>query len=383
MHSGVLKRAPRILSDLIAMPTVNPMGAGYTGSESVERKALDYIARLFEPYRVEICYQRCGPAHENLVVSCPGKRNDGFTLLESHADTVPAADWLETAFTPRRSGDLIYGRGACDDKGPLTSMTLAVIAVLEAGLLPPSPVLLVAAGDEEYAQTGIKTFAQTTNGIERAVIGEATSLAPILQHKGTVRWDITVHGVSAHTSCPELGRNAILGAFELIECLKSYQRELQTRFVNELMTGPTITVTMIRGGRTRNAVPDECTVAVDFRVIPRMDPAAARLELIDYVRRLPLELSHGEPQLITPPLNTHRDDPFSRSVLEICRARTGRAGMNFAGAPYGTDASWVAAPAIVLGPGSIESAHAIDEHIDLCEVMRCAEIYFDIIMSES
>jgi acetylornithine deacetylase/succinyl-diaminopimelate desuccinylase-like protein len=71
-------------------------------------------------------------------------------------------------------------------------------------------------------------------------------------------------------------------------------------------------------------------------------------------------------------------------VLEICRARTGRPEMSFAAAPYGTDAAWVAdrAPALVLGPGTIATAHAVDENVDLNEVVCCAGIYRDILMSE-
>jgi acetylornithine deacetylase len=57
--------------------------------------------------------------------------------------------------------------------------------------------------------------------------------------------------------------------------------------------------------------------------------------------------------------------------------------MDLAGAPYGTDAAWIAqpAPSIVLGPGSIKSAHAIDEFVDINEITACAAIYRDIMMS--
>jgi acetylornithine deacetylase/succinyl-diaminopimelate desuccinylase-like protein len=36
----------------------------------------------------------------------------------------------------------------------------------------------------------------------------------------------------------------------------------------------------------------------------------------------------------------------------------------------------------VLGPGSIAHAHAIDERVDLDEVVRCARLYSDIMLSE-
>ena len=380
-----LERATQLLSDLVAIRTVNPMGRPYASPDPVERQAVEYIADLFRPYDVAV--ERLAPnaTHESLLITVAGRRSGPYTLLESHLDTVPADDWLETAFSPRVSHGRLFGRGACDDKGSLAAMILAVLEVLDGGHRPPLPVMLLAAGDEEYAQTGIRQFAAREDPLARAVIGEPTRLRPILQHKGVVRWDITVHGRSAHSSQPELGCDAIAGAMRVVEGLQAYQRRLGERFASRLLSGPTITVTMIHGGRTRNAVADECTLSVDFRVVPGMPPAESRHELISWLAGLGLEISHSDPQVVTPPLATAPEDPFAREALEICRRVTGRGDLEFGGAPYGTDAAWVAdrASAIVLGPGGIEHAHAVDEQIELTEVVSAARIYYEILMSGS
>ena len=116
----------RILKDLIALPSVNPMGRVYESNEPVERKVLVYIADLFSRYGVETVRQACSSIHESLLISIPGKAKGPATLFESHVDTVPADDWLETAFTPIVKNGLVIGRGACDDKGSLTAMILAI-----------------------------------------------------------------------------------------------------------------------------------------------------------------------------------------------------------------------------------------------------------------
>jgi acetylornithine deacetylase len=380
-----LERAERLLSDLVAIRTVNPMGRPFASSEPVERQAVEYIADLFRPYEVQVERLNPNPIHQSLLITVQGHQSGPYTLLESHLDTVPADDWPDTAFLPRVSDGRLFGRGSCDDKGSLVAMILAVQELLEAGHRPPLPVALLAAGDEEYAQTGIRQFAALDYPLARAVIGEPTRLQPILQHKGVIRWDITVHGRSAHSSQPELGRDAIAGAMRVLQRLEEHQRQLGERFVSRLMTGPTITVTMIHGGRTRNAVADECTLSVDFRVVPGMSPAESREELIASLAALGLEVSHSDVQVITPPLATAPEDPFALSALEICRRVTGRGDLGFGGAPYGTDAAWVAdrASAIVLGPGGIESAHAVDEHIELAEVVSAARIYYEILMTGS
>jgi len=380
-----VERAARLLSDLVAMRTVNPMGRPYASADPVEREAVEYIADLFRPYPVQVQRLDPSPIHQSLVITVEGRASGPYTLLESHIDTAPADDWPDVAFVPRVRDGRLYGRGACDAKGSLVAMIMAVEELLAAGERPPLPVALLAAADEEYGQSGIRQFADLNWPLRQAVIGEPTRLRPILKHKGVVRWDITVHGRSAHSSQPELGCDAIAGAMRVMARLEEHQRRLRERFVSPLMTGPTITVTMIRGGRTRNSVADECTLSVDYRMLPGMSPGESRQELISSLGELGLELSHGEVQLMAPPMATAEEDPFAQAALQICRRVTGRSQMAFAGAPYLTDGAWVAdrASTIVLGPGGIENAHAVDEYIEIEEVARAARIYYELLMNET
>lgn len=121
-----VERATRLLSDLVAMRTVNPMGRPYTSAEPVERPAVDYIADLFRPYPVEMRRLDPSPIHESLLITVEGRDRRPYTLLEAHVDTVPADDWLEIAFLPRLRDGQLFGLGACDDKGSLAAMILAV-----------------------------------------------------------------------------------------------------------------------------------------------------------------------------------------------------------------------------------------------------------------
>lgn len=387
--SDTASRATELLTALVRTDTINPMGRPRSLGAPVERHAIEVVEEWLSPYRHRLSFerQRCSPLHENLVIRLEGGGDDRRVgLFESHLDTVPADDWADRALHPVLcDGDLI-GRGACDDKGSVTAMVLALERVLELGVTPPRPLVLVCAGDEEYAQTGIKYFRDSLcDGLAYGVFGEPTRLHPVIQHKGTVRWDLTVHGRSAHTSQPELGKNAVLGMVEVVAALGRYQDLLQRNWTSPFMTGPLVTVTMIHGGRTRNATPDECTIAIDFRVLPGMDPDGEKEALIDYLLGVvDAEITHGPNQLTTPPLATDPDDPFCRRVLAVCRGVAGDL-VALRGAPYGTDAAWVSdlCPAIVLGPGDIASAHAINERVAVDEVVRAAEIYRRIMLEES
>lgn len=375
----------RTLADLVAIQSVNPMGVAHAGPEPVERGVVRYLEAFFADTDVTLTRQRVSDAHENLLIAVPGAHDAPGLLFESHMDTVPAAEWGDAAFQPIVDGRRVVGRGACDDKGPLLAMAIALRRVLDRGERPPAPIWLLAAADEEYAQTGIQHFARGFEGrLRGAVFGEPTQLSPIVQHKGIVRWDLTVHGRSAHSARPELGVNAILGMRRVLDAIAHVERELQQRFIAPLVGGPTLTVTRIQGGRTRNAVPDACTIALDVRIVPGMEPAGTRETIIAMLAAAlaDVELSHGETQVAMRPLDTAVEAPFSREVLRACQAVTG-ADAAFAGVPYGTDAAWFPAhvPALVLGPGDIADAHTAREEIDVADVEKAAEIYYRLMLS--
>ena len=379
-----IDRAAQVLSDLIALRSVNPMGRPYDGAAPIERPVHDYLERLFTPFGVRLERQSCSPIHESLLIEIPGRTDHPGTLFESHADTVPADDWMDAAFIPYRSDDIIFGRGACDDKGSLTAMALAILSFLECGVVPPQPAWLLVAGDEEYAQTGIKHFLENCHdSLGRAVFGEPTNCLPVVQHKGTIRWDVTVQGRSAHTSNPSLGRNAILDMIQVINRLQEFEEKLQRQPTNELTGGPTLTVTMIQGGRTRNVVPDECTIAVDLRIQPGMDGRAVVDELFAYLDSVDAQIVHQPFQCFAPALVTPIDDPFVVRVVNVC-SETFESPIGPKGVPYGSDAGWIprGTPAVVLGPGDIADAHAVDEHVALSEIVQAAAIYRNVLLTD-
>lgn len=372
------------LCDLIALPTVNPMGRCYSGGAPVERPVIEYLEQRFARYDVQLERQPCSPLHESLLVTIPGVAGEPGTLIESHIDTVPADDWPDHAFRPRREGNVVFGRGACDDKGSLAAMLAALEIILESGERPPQTIWFLAAGDEEYGQTGIRRFVeQHPATIGRGIFGEPTDCVPVTQHNGTIRWDITVRGRSAHTSQADLGSNAIVGAARLVEFLLRYQEELRRRFTSPSLCGPSLTVTMINGGRTRNAVPDECTMAVDFRILPGMNGRQAVEELFAAIDSLALPVTHSDFQCFAPALNTSPDDLLVRVALSSYREAAGQTARP-AAVPYGSDAGWIPAgvPAILLGPGNIAQAHAVDEYVELNQVCQCAAIYRDLLKQD-
>ncbi len=78
-----------------------------------------------------------------------GSDEDALAIL-AHVDVVPVGDgWTRDPFGAAIEGNLMYGRGTSDDKGPLVAAFYAMLAVKEAGIPLRRKVKLIIGCDEE------------------------------------------------------------------------------------------------------------------------------------------------------------------------------------------------------------------------------------------
>lgn len=77
---------------------------------------------------------------------------DEYIGILGHLDVVEAKGqegWESDPFVMRRDGDLLYGRGVNDDKGPLLAALYAASLIKEQGLELKYPIRIIAGGAEE------------------------------------------------------------------------------------------------------------------------------------------------------------------------------------------------------------------------------------------
>ncbi len=114
------------------------------------------------------------------------------------------------------------------------------------------------------------------------VVGEPTSMRPMLGHKGKVALRVTVRGQAGHSSTPAAGVNAIEWAAELIAFIRrlNQQKRLQGPFDPQFEAPhTTLHVGTVHGGTVLNIVPAECVFDFEIRDLPE-DPAEPILHLI-------------------------------------------------------------------------------------------------------
>ena len=370
------QEAIELLTDLVRTPSVSPEVPGGTGEAAVAAK----VAAYAESCGAEVVYQEALPGRPNVVGTLEADAGVPVLMLEAHMDTVALGamtrghePWLDTA-------GLLHGRGACDTKGSLAAMLLTLRRVSRESVRPCT-LVLAATVDEEAGSTGADTLAASSVTADGAIVGEPTSLDIVLAHRGGRFWKISTAGISAHSSRPDLGDNAIYHMADVIQVLREeFTRRLAGRR-HPLCGDSTFSAGRIRAGTSFNVVPDHCELIFDRRFLPteRLEDVDAELdEVLGIAReRFPGLQVEAVPEVVAGSLDTPEDAGVVRALIAACEAVAGRA--TIAGAPYGSDAASLAAvgiPSVLCGPGDIAVAHSQDEWVPIAEVVQASQVYY-------
>jgi acetylornithine deacetylase len=392
------------LSDLVALPSVNPMGYDAVRPDFFEYRVTDYLQQLLNRFQIATCRQPIAPLRENLLARLDGDvpPEDGgeLLLLDAHQDTVGVEGMTIEPWTPTIRDGRLYGRGSCDVKGGLTAMLGALVrlaeerAKLPAGGVGPRPTIVLACTvNEEHGFSGakglIRLWSEASGGFlprapDGAIIAEPTQLKIVVAHKGMVRWRCHTHGRAAHSSNPAAGDNAIYRMARVVDLVERYGREMLPRQGEHPLCGrPTLSVGTITGGSGVNTVPDRCTIEIDHRLLPGDDPQIAWRRAVDYVsaalgdEAAAAHVEHEPPLMHSGGLSDVANCPLADRLASAIREVTGAADR--IGVPFGTNAAILSAagvPTVVFGPGSIEQAHTADEWIALDQLPQASEILY-------
>jgi acetylornithine deacetylase len=374
-----------LLRDLVALPSINPMGRPLQGPEIYEHRVTAYLEAFFRGLGVPYERQVVAPLRDNVVAWWDAPGATGTFVFEAHQDTVPTDQMTIDPFAARIDGGRLYGRGACDVKGGMAAMLGAFARLVRERPAGAARVVMACSVDEEHTFLGVQRLTWTDlrggrPGPLGAVVAEPTGLEIVNAHKGVVRWQLTTVGRSCHSSRPELGINAIYHVAPVLIALARYAEDLRGARPDPRLGPPTLSVGLIAGGTSVNTVPDHCTVEIDRRLLPGEDGTTAHAHLLAFLKEKldPSIVFECPPAFLNAPA-------LSAEGSEELTARLGRALDAVTGShqvvavPYGTDAAPLAAagvPAVVFGPGDIARAHTCDEWVPLDQVEQAADVLF-------
>jgi succinyl-diaminopimelate desuccinylase len=291
-------------------------------------------------------------------------------VLHGHLDVVPGRP---EQFQPRIEGDRLIGRGSYDMKGGLAAMMCALKDVERQDRVCVRLVCVPDEESEELDERSTDAVVKRGLGGDFAITGEPTDLHIGVEAKGVLAMRIEVHGRSAHSSTPWLGDNAVLKAVDVFRAIESMPFSRES---SELFDRPSINLGRIHGGDAVNKVPDECTMVVDIRYLPRQDPG----EILAQVRAIDgIDVTRT---FIHPPVSVARTNPYVLALRDAV-ARSIRGEVMSVGRDGASDAAaFIAAgvPAVEFGPAGA-GHHGPEEWVSLTSLARYRRALGDFVRS--
>ena len=294
-----------------------------------EDHGLPALRSLLRELGANVEVQPVAPGRHNVLATWGVPR----LLFSTHLDTVPPF------LPPRRSGDVLSGRGTCDAKGQIVAQLGAIKELLARGL---GGVAWLGVVGEETDSCGAIAAADLANRLQTcvaAINGEPTENRLATGQRGALQLKLVTTGKAAHSGTPELGKSAIWPLLEWLQRL----RELPTGADRDL--GPELwNLGTLQGGSAPNVVP-------------------AGAEAVLFVRSLPGSTFEQRVRELAPPEGAVEQLSFTPP-----ERYTTVPGFEEVFVPFGSDAprvrTLVGGQRVALcGPGSIKVAHTLDEHI--------------------
>lgn len=379
------KEVITLLGDLISINSVNPLE---DTSRQGEKKLAFYVRDYLKNIGIQSSLQWVLSERPNVIGILEGvKEGKGF-VLEAHMDTVKSDNMTIDPFLPRIKEGKMFGRGACDDKGSLTAMLLAMKLLKEKKIPLKGRVYLAAVIDEEYKYRGVSHLLDNGFRADAGIVGEPTNLDIIIAHKGALRWRIVTKGIACHSSEPEKGKNAIYSMTQVINILQKRLIPAYKKRLHPLVGSPTLSINTIQGGTQINIVPDRCFVEIDRRIIPGEDYKNVLKEIDRVLNELRgenplLRIEREEPYVASPPMQVSESERVVKALFQSIKDNIG-SEPKVRGGKFDSDAGKFVAqgiPTPVFGPGSMLQAHSKDEWVEIREVMQAAEIIAQTIVT--
>jgi acetylornithine deacetylase len=276
------------------------------------------------------------------VFACWG---NPIVTLSTHMDTVPPF------FPSREDPEFIWGRGACDAKGIIASMTAAAEKLLAEHV---SNLGLLFVVGEERNSAGAAAAARSPRGSRYLVDGEPTGNKLVLASKGALRFEVVTKGRAVHSAYPDLGESAIEALLDALAAIRDVPLPQDA-----VLGSSTMNIGTITGGRAPNVIPDAAKAEILVRLVG--DPTLIRESFAEAV--------DGRAQLVEviciPAMEFVRLDGLPTTVVSFTT------DVPVFGRSWGEP--------LLIGPGSIHLAHTAEERISKPELADAVGIYSQIV----
>ena len=317
-------------------------------------------------------------------------------MFDSHVDTVEVKDEAEWNIPPF-SGEIVdgrlHGRGSVDMKSAVAASIYAGALAKQMGFTVDKTVYVSCTVFEEDCDgENLKhLFKELNLKPNYVVICEPSNNIITLGHKGKAQISIKTHGVSAHGSAPEKGVNAIYEMAEIIQRVDKTNLELMKKGTPR---GTLVMSKISSVSASLNAVPSECEVYLDRRMIPGETEEDIKREMDEIIKGKNATWEVGTLHRKSWTGMDIKYEPFHPAWKidlehELAKACISAYQENFGNVPVAYD-FWdfstnavtpvsMGIPTIGFGPGEYKLAHMRNENCEINQIIDACGFYTRVI----
>lgn len=315
----------------------------------------------------------------NLSVILSGRKRKKV-VINTHIDTVPPLEPRGTTQAVIKQGR-IFGRGACDAKGQIATIYLAVITMLSMGIRPAWDVEVHIVVEEEVGGNGSLLMTRDRKKIERAIIMEPTSLCILTGARGAVWFRIKALGRAGHSAQTGHAVSALKRATKIMDCMEKLHADiLQNSQGQDLFCGfdnpMPLTFGMLNSGSWPATVPHQALIQGVFGFLPNHTSKSIIKTIRGALNKGGFE---GQYEI---------DFPFKRDCMITDRNTLAVKDMESAAKASGLSVklsvltaccdawfySQCGAQPVIFGPGSMAQAHSDNEYIEWDQLEKAARV---------
>ena len=319
-------------------------------------------------------------------------------LFDSHVDTVEVRDenlWDFPAFGGQVVGGRLQGRGSVDMKSGAAASIYAAALAKNLGFAEGKTIYVSCTVFEEDCDgENLKhLFREFDLKPQHVVICEPSNNVIALGHKGKAQILIKTRGVSAHGSAPEKGVNAI---YEMVEIIQRVEKTNLDLMKQSGLRGTLVMSKISSVSVSLNAVPSECEVYLDRRLVPGETEADIRREMDQIIAGknatwevgtlnrtswtgLPIKY---EP--FHPAWKISLDHELSKACIAAYQDQFGEPPGTFDFWDFSTNAVTpvsLGIPTIGFGPGEYKLAHMRNESCEVQQILDACGFYAKVIQN--
>jgi acetylornithine deacetylase len=323
-----------------------------------------------------------------LVARLAGSGGGRSLLLNGHVDVVsaePLEQWVSDPFTAEVRDGRLYGRGSADMKGGIADMLYALQILARLGVRLAGDVVFCTNTDEESSGAG--SYACVEHGVkaDAGLCAEPTGFDAWIACRGVVNAMVSIEGRPGHSEMPHPNwrEGGAVNAIEKLEivlgAIRNLREDWRTRsdYAHALLSPASIVPTLVRGGEWIATYPSSCELTLDVQYLPaQVDAQGSGKAVFREVEQFVNAAAASDPWLAEHPLRwewpyeavpaeVSSDHPLVAMTL-AASAAVGRPG-SVAGLDSWHDPAVFTrrggTPTISFGPDGINTAHTVNEHV--------------------